>query len=375
MDDGSYFMMDNSGKGNVPLGVIATLFLTARFISLLRGFDRTGWLVAVLTQNLLDVRGFIIVIVCILFGFTVAFRILLANVNGQCMAVLDDGDQLSNDCDRDPFSNLARSFISTFELTILGSYEPAMFYENDHTTLSLIMFVIAVTIVLVIALNALIAVLGDSFSRVQENVTANRRRERAELIVEYLSMMPTRQRKKIEQNNQYFHALLASDGHGDLLINKEDWQGGLHALKRELTDLTEMNNQRTHQTIVQLKEELKQEVAIMMRNEVGAMLNDIFLEVKEISKSQYAGQISQDKKVLNDDQMIQNNFLPRYNNMNVAQFGGIINEFLKPIPLKRQRELNHSSKDVKEEQEKGQEDVNSLYISDDDEDESSTSGS
>ena len=233
-------MVQNSGKGNVALAVVTTLFLTARFVSLLRGFDRTGWLVAVLIQNFLDVRGFIVVILSILLGFTIAFRLLFSGVRGECMAVLDeDSNELENDCDEDPFGNVGTSLLSTFELTILGSYDKAIIYESNEVLLSAFVFVIAVTVVLVVALNALIAVLGDSFSRVQENVTANRRRERAELIVEYLSMMPARQRKKIELQNQYFHALLASDGHGDLLILKDDWQGGLNALKRELTDLTE----------------------------------------------------------------------------------------------------------------------------------------
>lgn len=334
-EDDSYLMVQNSGKGNVTLAVMTTLILTASFISLLRGFDRTGWLVAVLTQNFLDVRGFIVVIVSILFGFTVAFRILFAGVDGECMAVLDESNVLMNECDQPPFGTIGRSLLSTFELTILGSYESSMMYESNQILLSSIVFIIAVTVVLVVALNALIAVLGDSFSRVQENVTANRRRERAELIVEYLSMMPTRQRKKIEHNNQYFHALLASDGHGDLLMHKEDWQGGLNALKRELTEMTETNNQQTFQAINKLREELKQEVAIMMRNEVGAILNDIFVEVKEISKSQRTGQLLPSKKVLNAVQVMQRNFAPLdgMKKKNFDPFGGIRKNLVKPLPL------------------------------------------
>lgn len=308
LDDNNLFIVRNTGKGNVTLAVITTLFLTARFVSLLRGFDRTGWLVAVLMQNFLDVRGFIVVIVSILFGFTIAFRILFAK---KCMVELDDQNVVNNQCEEDPFGNLGRSLLSTFELTIMGSYEPSLMYSSSDVLLAVIVFAIAVTVVMVVALNALIAVLGDSFSRVQENVTANRRRERAELIVEYLSMMPTWQRKRIEQSNQYFHALLASDGHGDLLVHKDDWQGGLNALKKELTELTINNNERTQLAIQELRVELKEEVSIMIRNEIGAVLNEIFMEVKEISKVQRSsggGQVRTSKKVMNSLQQMQRNF-------------------------------------------------------------------
>ena len=40
--DESLFYLSNSAKGYVPLGVVTTLCLTAKFVSLLRGFDRTG---------------------------------------------------------------------------------------------------------------------------------------------------------------------------------------------------------------------------------------------------------------------------------------------------------------------------------------------
>jgi hypothetical protein len=279
-----------SGTGNVPLAVITTIFLTTKFVSVLRGFDTTGYLVAVLVQNFLDVRGFVIVILSILMGFTVVFRLLLADVPGECKVLIEGDNILKNDCDGNPFGNLSRSILSTFELTIIGSYEPGILYDADNTFLVSIVFVIAVTVVLVVALNALIAVLGDSFSRVQENVVATRQRERAELCVEYLSMMPLAHRKRIEDNNQYFHALLASDGHGDLLRHRDDWQGGLNALKKELADITDANNTVTNRAIEQLRIDLAEEFSEMLQSEVTSVLNNVFIELKELSKYRQVSQ-------------------------------------------------------------------------------------
>jgi len=277
----------NAIAGNVTLAVITTLCLTMRCVSLLRGFDNTGWLVSVLTQNFIDARGFGFVMIAILGGFTVTFRLLFANVQGDCPLEVDEGGTLEEDCDRDPFGSLVQSLLSTFELTILGSYEPSILRESQDEILAALTFVIAVTAVLVVALNALIAVLGDSFSRVQENAIANRRRERAELIVGYLAMMPRKQRKKIEYNTQYFHALLASDGHGDLIMSsKGDWEGGLNLLKSELTEMSDANNEQTQRTIDQLRKELTEEIGTMLQNEVSSVLNDLVMEVKEMTHIQ-----------------------------------------------------------------------------------------
>jgi len=280
-----YTMLVVYGKeGYVALAVFTTIGLTAKFISFLRGFERTGWLVAVLTQNFLDVRGFLIIMVIILLGFTAQFRILFSPVHGQCQTVIGNGNQIINECDGEPFGTMARSILSTFEITILGAYDSDILYENENHILAGFVFMIAVTVIFVISLNALIAVLGDSFSRVQENVTANRRRERAELIVDYLSMMPNRTRKRIEEKNQYFHALLASDGHGDLLFNRDDWQGGFnHMLKKDLADISEASNVFTQQAIEDLRAELTEEIRSLLNSEVTSVLNNVFLELKDLS--------------------------------------------------------------------------------------------
>ena len=131
-----------------------------------------GWLISVLRNNFWDVRGFVIVLACCLFGFALAFRVLFGNIEGLC---------IDEECTVNPFGSYARSLISTFELTVLGVYDPTILSDSQFRILSAIVFVLAVMCVLVVALNALIAVLSDSYARVQENATANRRRERAEV--------------------------------------------------------------------------------------------------------------------------------------------------------------------------------------------------
>merc|ERR1740139_109572 len=188
-----------------------------------------------------------------MLGFTVTFRLLFGNIGEDCSLELDEEDAIVQSCNLAPYRNLLISILSTFELTLLSSYDGSIFRESDYQVLSIVVFMVAIIVVLVVVLNALIAVLADSYSRVQQNETANLRKERADLIVEYLILIPERKRKKLESNSQYFHALLEADDHGDLLVHHEDWQGGLNALKTKINDLHEFYGCQTLNSIEKVK--------------------------------------------------------------------------------------------------------------------------
>lgn len=307
---GSTSWRGGPGSGNVPLAVLTTLLLTVKLLSYMRGFDSTGenaavpccskgifsntvsgWLISVLIQNFRDVRGFSFVLAAILFGFTISFRLLLGRVSGECMIALDNNGQIEEDCRVDPFRTIGRSMLSTFELTILGTYDPGVFDESQHTLLSIMTFVLAVTCVLVVALNALIAVLSDSYARVQENSVGNRRKERAELIVEYLSVIPRFRRERIEKQTQFFHALLEADEDGDLLVNKDDWQGGLAALRKDLEDQTERETEVVRRGLEELRAELDNELS-SFRREITTALHDLSADLKHLKQLQSEGGVT-----------------------------------------------------------------------------------
>ena len=254
-------------------------------------FFRKGWLISVLIQNFKDVSGFTCVLAVILFGFTVSFRLLLGSVDGECELELNDAGVIGEDCKVAPFHSMWRSFLSTFELTIVGSYNPGVFDDTDHTLLAVFTFVLAVTCVLVVALNALIAVLSDSYARVQENAVGNLRRERAELIVEYLSIIPPFRRHAIEQQTKYFHALLEADEDGDLLVHKDDWQGGLAALRRDMEEHTERETETLTRTLGEIRTDIDKELSDFRRDMATAM-EDLAMDIKQMKHVQSQGGVT-----------------------------------------------------------------------------------
>ena len=255
------------GDGHIPLGVLTTIILTVKLLSYLRGFGDTGWLISVLIANFHDVRGFLIILFSILMGFAVSFRSIFA----------DTGD--------DGFASLRRSFLSTFELTITGSYDPMLLFEAKYTVLAVVLFILAITCVLVVALNALISILADSFAKVQENAVANRRKEQAALIVEYMMLLPPWKRRKIEWDTKWFHTLLEVDADGDLLVQTNDWEGGLNALRRDVERLSESNTQNTQRALQTMKDEVEGEIQKLKR-ELVSLLDDVSDDVKHLRKKQ-----------------------------------------------------------------------------------------
>jgi hypothetical protein len=106
-----------------------------------------------------------------------------------------------------------------------------------------------------------------------------------QLIFEYLCILPGPRRRSIEKETKYFHALLESDEDGDLMVNQNDWQGGLNALRRELQqDQTEIieANQRA---IEQMQNELNENISALQKQMIS-LLEDTRDEIKEIKSMQ-----------------------------------------------------------------------------------------
>jgi WD40 repeat protein len=273
-------------SAKVPLAVITTLLLTAKVLAYLRGFGDTGWLISVLIANFRDVRGFLIILFVILVGFSVSFRALFG------------------DSDDDAFGSLRRSLLSTFQLTLTSEYDATTISDAENQVLAVATFVLAVTVVLVVALNALISILADSYARVQQNAVANRRKEVAALIVEYMSLLTPRKRNEIEHKTKWFHKLLEVDADGSLQIQKDDWEGGLNALRNDIKDMTESNRDATQKAISEMKEEFDSELS-RFKKDVLSILEGMNDDVKYLRRAQAKGIKLDGRNVVKAVQVVQ----------------------------------------------------------------------
>lgn len=259
-----------TGNHLVPLAVFTTLCLTIKVLSYLRGFSSTGWLLSVLSANFQDVQGFLVIVTTILVGFSVAFRLLFA----------ETGDET--------FGSLRRALLSTFELTVMGSYDTMIIFETKYTAIAVITFIMAVTCIVVVVLNALISILSDSYAKVQEHAVANRRREIASLIVEYMTLLPRWRRQQIERETTWFHTLLEVDADGSLQVHSDDWEGGLNALRHDMEEMGRSQQQSYERAVDRLKTDIDADLT-KFKKEVVTLLQDLTDDVKYLRKAQSQG--------------------------------------------------------------------------------------
>ncbi len=113
-----------------------------------------------------------------------------------------------------------------------------------------------------------------------------------QLIVEYMSLLPTWRRHQIEHKTQYFHALLQADAeNGDLIVEDDDWQGGLAALRQDIEESNRAHAMAQQKAIENLKSDFESEL-VLLRKELVSLMKDLSDDVKQIRKSQEEGVFS-----------------------------------------------------------------------------------
>lgn len=100
-----------------------------------------------------------------------------------------------------------------------------------------------------------------------------------------MSILPTRKRKSIEKRTTHFHALLEADADGDLVLGRDDWQGGLNSLRKEMDDLITASIEQNQRCLEQFKTEIDSEIA-GLRRDVVTILEEMAGDVRDIRRLQ-----------------------------------------------------------------------------------------
>lgn len=112
-----------------------------------------------------------------------------------------------------------------------------------------------------------------------------------QLIVEYMRLMPASGRRRIERNTKYFHALLEADEEGDLVVEDDDWHGGLNALRDDIEESNKMNTEAQAKAIEHLKTDFERDLAVF-RSEILSVLADLAEDIKAMKKVQATGVVT-----------------------------------------------------------------------------------
>lgn len=141
-----------------------------RFFYFLRIFDSSAHLVRTIIEITYDIRNFLFVFMVGVIGFGASFFILSNN----------------NQVNAEPNSfitSFSMSFIYSYRLS-LGDFDTDAFEDSYNTITLWVLFIICSMFTAIIMLNMLVAIMGESFNRVNEQSECQRVREHLQLIVE-----------------------------------------------------------------------------------------------------------------------------------------------------------------------------------------------
>jgi len=234
-------------------------------MSYLRGFKRTGWLITVLARNITDAIGFVSILMIIIIGFSVCFTAMLS------------------ESAPDQFETFENSIISTFTMAVNSDLDLDQIHNSEYPRLAKWTMVLIIFIVTIVALNAFIALLGDSYQSVQENSTANMRMERANIVIEYLVLINESRRKEIERDAIYFHKLVPMDPLEKEAIDSNMWEGQLKAIKVATKSIVHESISEVNRLMSQRQSALEDEI-IFQAEELRDLREELSLQITEMRK-------------------------------------------------------------------------------------------
>lgn len=157
----------------------AVIVAVSGLLYYLRGFDATGSLVAIITENVKDMAPFLVLMFVIMFAAAVSFFLQMAPHMEAGEGVLSEVNET--------YAEFGNVLLNIFTWGAFGAFEVGDIESAIAPTLMYIIFSGFMIMVAIVLLNALIAILGDSYSKVAERARAERNHARLDLIVDQMA--------------------------------------------------------------------------------------------------------------------------------------------------------------------------------------------
>ena len=213
-----------------------------RGITAFRVFDGTRYYITLIIRALNDIKYFIIIFSYSTFSFGVLFLI-----------------------SRSESVNFQSLWSDTYGLNFGMFIDPE---DNADYTMDYIVFIGATVINVVLMLNLLISILGDSYERFQISQVIIDFRERTNLIIEILSMT----KLEVFENFKYLHVCISAN-------ENENWEGRIRYMNNKM----DKNFKRLEDELVQDKSSIKDKI-FSFENKISLTEKKIETKVSSIEE-------------------------------------------------------------------------------------------
>jgi len=204
----------------VQVGALGTFVVLLKGGQLMRGDTRMAFLMTMLYEIVRDMVPFLLLQAAVVLTFS--FAAVLLHVDSSASA--------------DEFGTLSSAVFTSYNLLVhAAGTDNADLYFSTSTAFS-IHYVFFTVLVPVVMLNALIAIMGDTYERVSEKRIERGLQQRAALLVEYERMLFF----KGEHNGfgRWLHAIRRKDA-AEVVGEADAWAGQLRRIKDDVKGFRE----------------------------------------------------------------------------------------------------------------------------------------
>eukprot|EP01038_Epipyxis_sp_PR26KG_P004486 gene4486-6341_t len=203
-----------SSRCFLAIAVIVSWFKVLYFM---KPFEASGPLVSMIIKIVFDIRYFMVVLLAVLFGFSVAFWLLTYP---------------------DPTITFPTALFNSF-LFMLGQNLQFTFESSVAPSFTMFILVIFMSFMLILMLNALIAIMGESFSSVRAVGSAQWRLEQASIILDQQFLLP-----KEVTIPSYLYVLRYTSDMSSVDVDSSNWTKRLKIQKSLLEDIMNKNSKK-----------------------------------------------------------------------------------------------------------------------------------
>lgn len=233
---------------------IALVLFWFNNLNYLRAIRKLSSLVSMLVEIMKDMAYFSIVMAILILSFSAGFFCLHGKLH-----ILDtvDGSFASN-----VFRELGDTVTHTFLMSVLCSFDVTELsnpLEPSHngalSNISFVFFFLLVMLVSVVGMNALIAIMGNTFAQVTDREQAVQYKMIATVLVERLRLGSPEDQRAFSMRNRWIHVLSPSEN-GSMPVASMFGKGAGNPVQGLKRDLKESTN-RTSEQLTKLEEVIR----------------------------------------------------------------------------------------------------------------------
>merc|ERR1711871_701538 len=264
------------------IGAIAMMWIWIGMLPHLRGISVFGGIIATFVQILIDIGGFMGVMAVFWVGGAMSFKVLLPGSSDFAYfnALLSVWYMILGDPIPDAFmveGTQTEPNSTTLDYGIHGisTDSHALWTQITAQVLSTGF----VFIIMIVLLNQLIALMGDSYSKVMNDYSVQTRKSRAKVIVSLITLYGSMVRNKDQNLRPRWLHVLRPLNKGMSGRSGENWEGNLKAIKKDIASSRKDMNLKITQTEAELSEKLER-----MTTKFKAQTDEILKQLLRLSK-------------------------------------------------------------------------------------------